>query len=472
MSEKLSDQPQSPALEAFTSDQLMTYNILKRLKEYVGDTNPINLGNVCLNEICRDHAIQLSKDQLTMYGTQGYRSCRSTHGVSNGTFYFEAMPHPPMDITEEEINAISELQYRPQWRIGVACSELETGWAVGYDAYGFGLRSVDGSLCHLRERHISNTRLARRVRKPGETLAMVLAEEDEKDAALFSEALSDNGHIHTYVEFFPLDAVAENDSRGPFFYGMGDTVGVLLHLPSNPELPELPKEVELGIDKSYERPLVKTGTKAAMPSQNTSMQMNLEMSQLSSADESGVVSRKKSVEAQRDDIRPLSKGSFVTFFVNGRPRCTIHNLPHDRYYAAGSSFLYGSIEFNFGPRNIVDEAFPTDWRCLPFCLTPADDSRESLSKTFRHYEDAERWCVSARVFCPFHDDNSIVFCPTIKPLTSLYIPRAKDEYKEVLDVFASNQMTLDIWNEIARAYGDTVYGVSRKRLNRVHHIKK
>lgn len=51
------------------------------------------------------------------------------------------MPHPPMDITEEEINAISELQYRPQWRIGIACSELETGWAVDMIPMGlvFGL---------------------------------------------------------------------------------------------------------------------------------------------------------------------------------------------------------------------------------------------------------------------------------------------------------------------------------------------
>lgn len=472
MPKKSVDQPQIPALEAFTHDQVMTYATLKRLKEYVGDTNPINLGNVCLNEICRDHAIQLSKDQLTMYGTQGYRSCRSTHGVSNGTFYFEAMPHPPMDITEEEINAISELQYRPQWRIGIACSELETGWAVGYDSYGFGLRSVDGSLCHLRERYVSNTRLARRVRKPGETLAMVLAEEDAKDAALFDNTLSDSSAVHTYVEFFSSDALTENPSRGPFFYGPGDTIGVLLHLPKNPELPELPKEVELGIDKSHEKSLVKSRTKATMPSQNTSMQITLEASQLSSADESGVPSRKKSAEAQKDDLRPLSKGSFATFFVNGKPRCTIHNLPHDRYYAAGSSFLYGSIEFNFGPRNTVNEAFPTDWRCLPFCLTPADDSRESLSKTFRYYEDIERWCIATRVLCPCHEDNSILFCPTIKPLTSLYIPRAEDEYKEVLDIFATNQMTLEIWNEIAKAYGDTVYGASRKRPNRIPHIKK
>lgn len=472
MSDNPSDQIQVSAFEAFTDEQMMTYNTLKRLKEYVGDTNPINLGNVCLNEVCRDHAIQLSKDQLTMYGTQGYRSCRSTHGVSSGTFYFEAMPHPPMDITEEEINAISELQYRPQWRIGIASSELETGWAVGYDAYGFSLRSVDGSLCHLRERHLNNTRLARRVRKPGETFATVLAEENAKAAALPDNTSSDNSNVHTFVEFFPQGALANDTSSSPFFYGSGDIVGVLLHLPSNPDLPELPKEVEIGIDKSNERSPIKTGAKSAMPNQGENMQMGLEASQFSAADESSMVSRKRSAETQKDDTRPLSKGSFATFFVNGKPRCTVHNLPHDRYYAAGSSFLYGSIEFNFGPRNTVDEAFPTDWRCLPFCLTPADESRESLSKTFRYYEDVERWCVSKRVLPPSSGDHFILFCPTIKPLTSLYIPRARDEYKDVLDIFATNQMTLDIWNDIARAYGDTVYAASRRRLNRLQHIKK
>lgn len=469
MSENPLDQSQTSAFDAFTQDQLMTYNILKRLKEYVGDTNPMNLGNVCLNEICRDYAIQLSKDQLTMYGTQGYRSCRSTHGVSSGTFYFEATPHLPMDITEDEINAISELQYRPQWRIGIGSSELETGWAVGYDAYGFSLRSVDGSLCHLRERHLSNTRLARRVRKPGETFAAVLAEES---AVPLDKTSSNSDNVYTYVEFFPQDTQTEDTCSCPFFYGPGDIVGVLLHVPNNPDLPELPKEVELCIDKSNERSIIKSGAKNALPNQNANMQLGQEVSQFYAADESSIVSRKKSAESQKNDIRPLSKGSFVTFFVNGKPRCTIHNLPHDRYYAAGSSFLYGSIEFNFGPRNIVDESCPTDWRCLPFCLTPADESRESLSRTFRYYEAVEHWCTSKRAFCPFCGGNSILFCPTIKPLTSLYIPRAEDEYKEVLDMFATNQMTLEVWNGIARAYGDTVYAVSRKRMNRIQRIKK
>jgi Set1/Ash2 histone methyltransferase complex subunit ASH2 len=78
--------------------------------------------------------MKLSEDRLTVYGEKGYSMVRATHGVSNGSWYFEV-------IVKDKPNN----------------SALRVGWAqqlanlqapCGYDKFGYSWRSRKGTKFH------------------------------------------------------------------------------------------------------------------------------------------------------------------------------------------------------------------------------------------------------------------------------------------------------------------------------------
>ncbi|TNJ26301.1 hypothetical protein GMRT_13336 [Giardia muris] len=380
-----------------TKEQRALFMLLHRSEEYLGETRPENLGNVCLSDICRDPGLTLSRDQLTVNGSLGYRCCRSTHGAARGTYYFEVTPEPPPRTDLDHIRALP-IHYCPQWRLGISAPMVELGGPLGYDTYGFSLRSVDGSLCHNRVRYT-------------------------RDSVLRIWTHPDGHEVQMTVSFTATPLTTYE--RG-FFYGVGDTLGILLHLPTASSFPPLPEELEMGLDRAQEA--FRPRRKRTGPLEST-------------AAEPDTLARKKLVQPpEKSDERPLWEGSFVAFFLGERHVCTVRNLPYDRYYAAGSLYLYSSASFNFGPRNLLEPGIPRDWRCLPIFITPMGVG-EGMAASFRQAREVFEWlreCIPDLTWEAF------------LPLNRLYLERATKEQEDNVALFLQLEMNQDLWTRIER----------------------
>lgn len=380
-----------------TKEQRSLFMLLHRSEEYLGETRPENLGNVCLSDVCRDPGLTLSRDQLTVNGSLGYRCCRSTHGAVRGTYYFEVTAKPPPQTDLSHIQALP-IHYWPQWRLGISSPMVELGGPLGYDTHGFSLRSVDGSLCHNRIRYTQDSVLRTWKHPDGHEVQMTVS------FAVRPLTTYDNG----------------------FFYGVGDTLGVLLHLPMTSSFPPLPDELEVGLDRAQE---------ALRPRRKRTGPME------SSPTEPDTLAKKKMVQQpEKSDDRPLWEGSFVAFFLKERHVCTVYNLPYDRYYAAGSLYLYSSASFNFGPSNVLTPGIPRDWRCLPIFIE-AKDVGEDMADSFRQAREVFKWlreCIPDLTW------------KTFLPLNSLYLERAEKEQKDNVTLFVELEMNQELWARIER----------------------
>eukprot|EP00768_Dysnectes_brevis_P003636 gnl/Dysnectes_brevis/2586_a3118_902.p1 GENE.gnl/Dysnectes_brevis/2586_a3118_902~~gnl/Dysnectes_brevis/2586_a3118_902.p1 ORF type:complete len:378 (-),score=61.85 gnl/Dysnectes_brevis/2586_a3118_902:39-1172(-) len=275
-----------------------------RVKGYLYEWNQGNEGNVVLSAGAKDESIRLSSDQMTAFGTWGYRTVRATHGCYSGTWYYEVTVDLPEDPEQRKRFEDAPPAQRPHWRIGFVRQAAEVTGPVGHDRFGYGLRDVDGSVCRSGQRH-----------RPSP------------------------------------DSV----------YGPGDTVGCLIHMPPGHRDP--PPETEMVYRLRY--------TPNVPPPHC-----------------------------------PTVPGSYIRWYVNGKPVAESKNLDFDRYYPAVSSFMCGVSRCNFGPLNVVNEGTPPRKRMLASYLEPPTaDSARSVFK----YPPAQEW----------------------RPFSELYIPRALVEYAEV-----------------------------------------
>ena len=94
--------------------------------------------SVALSPLDRSQQLLLSHDQMEIKGVNGgYRMARATHGVHNGTYYWEAEILEP---AEEEVSC--------QWRLGWSTRQGILEAPVGHDKHGYSYRGKNGSKCH------------------------------------------------------------------------------------------------------------------------------------------------------------------------------------------------------------------------------------------------------------------------------------------------------------------------------------
>jgi len=86
---------------------------------------------VLLSRVFKSERIELSEDRLTASSTKGFRMVRATRGVASGAWYFEVK--------------IVHLGPTGHTRLGWATNKADLQTPVGFDAYGFGYRDVDGA---------------------------------------------------------------------------------------------------------------------------------------------------------------------------------------------------------------------------------------------------------------------------------------------------------------------------------------
>jgi Set1/Ash2 histone methyltransferase complex subunit ASH2 len=124
----------------------------------------------------RDSAPQLKIEDFTKVigGMQGYRMARASHGVSQGTFYFEVLVLSPPTIQDIQAKLppnvrlgsklqkqLQDLSKNKDSTSSHAGGNLRIGWSmrtgdlqapVGYDKWSYGLRDIAGSRIHDSKR--------------------------------------------------------------------------------------------------------------------------------------------------------------------------------------------------------------------------------------------------------------------------------------------------------------------------------
>jgi Set1/Ash2 histone methyltransferase complex subunit ASH2 len=89
---------------------------------------------VLLSRFFKSERIEVSDDRLTAASTKGYRMVRATRGVAAGAWYFEVK--------------VVHLGDTGHTRLGWVTNKADLQTPVGYDAYGFGYRDIDGAKVH------------------------------------------------------------------------------------------------------------------------------------------------------------------------------------------------------------------------------------------------------------------------------------------------------------------------------------
>jgi len=89
---------------------------------------------VLLSRFFKSERIEVSDDRLTAASTKGYRMVRATRGVAAGAWYFEVK--------------VVHLGATGHTRLGWVTNRADLQTPVGYDAYGFGYRDIDGAKVH------------------------------------------------------------------------------------------------------------------------------------------------------------------------------------------------------------------------------------------------------------------------------------------------------------------------------------
>ncbi|KAI5968972.1 ASH2 [Candida margitis] len=92
----------------------------------------------CVSLFDRSSGVLFSKDSMSVTQSQGWRSARSNVGIREGSYYFEFK--------------ILNVGENSHVRVGLARREASLEAPVGYDAYGYGVRDVDGQLMFISRR--------------------------------------------------------------------------------------------------------------------------------------------------------------------------------------------------------------------------------------------------------------------------------------------------------------------------------
>ncbi|CAL6016485.1 Conserved_hypothetical protein [Hexamita inflata] len=196
---------QSRLHELPTNRQLEIFYMLHQVRSQQYECSTQNLGNVVLSNVAKNPQLTLSADQLSVEGAQGYRSVFATHGISVGTYYYECQYSLPMKYVPDP----NQPEYRPQVRVGFAAPAAHLDGPVGFDRFGYALRSADCSIC------------TQRLRLPQDK-----AQSDSKFDVNQSQQLQINP---------------------------GQTIGCLIHMPVFKSKTTLPVEVEMCESKSHQK---------------------------------------------------------------------------------------------------------------------------------------------------------------------------------------------------------------------------
>lgn len=94
--------------------------------------------HACVSLFDRSSGILFDKDSMSVTQSQGWRSARSNVGIREGSYYFE------FRILNADENS--------HVRVGLARKEASLEAPVGYDAYGYGIRDIDGDLMFISRR--------------------------------------------------------------------------------------------------------------------------------------------------------------------------------------------------------------------------------------------------------------------------------------------------------------------------------
>lgn len=142
--------------------------MLNSFSSHVSETN-----SYCFSSVFKGKAIKLYDNGRIANGDTGYRSVLGTKGISEGTFYYEAMilnpssetlniptnPIPtnapilePLLHTENmlhfETNEIRPSFHAAHTRIGFATKEAYLEIPVGADVHGYSYRDLEGTIFH------------------------------------------------------------------------------------------------------------------------------------------------------------------------------------------------------------------------------------------------------------------------------------------------------------------------------------
>lgn len=115
---------------------------------------------------------------LTVSHGKGYATARATHGFEAGSWYFEV-----------EWLAVEGQQQQQQQHVRLGWAQIlaESQAPVGYDEFGYGIRSKDGAVIHCG-RH---KEYAGRTFGPGDTLGVLIRLPEDPAAAMTDESLRD-----------------------------------------------------------------------------------------------------------------------------------------------------------------------------------------------------------------------------------------------------------------------------------------
>ncbi|CAD6254871.1 unnamed protein product [Miscanthus lutarioriparius] len=123
--------PSPPAIPSASATQIpSTLNTLASL-DLDSSSEDAPGQPVLLSRIYKSKRIELSDDRVSAASNKGYRMVRATHGVTSGTWSFEVK--------------IVHLGPTGHTRLGWATNWADIETPVGYDAYGFGYRDIDGA---------------------------------------------------------------------------------------------------------------------------------------------------------------------------------------------------------------------------------------------------------------------------------------------------------------------------------------
>ena len=90
------------------------------------------------------------------------------------------------------------------------------------------------------------------------------------------------------------------------------------------------------------------------------------------------------IQHQFEVNEQVVEGSFIRFFVDGKPAIEIKDLRYNRYYPAISGYNYCKIRVNFGLPSVRIPGYPQDFYVLSECLAEPNKmySQHPLTTTF------------------------------------------------------------------------------------------
>jgi len=448
------------------------YEFIQQASNVIYEISAANLGNVCLSNISRDPSIHLSADQLTMFGSQGYRTAKATHGVCSGLHYFECSVQYPTNVDISDILQAAP-QFWPQWRIGLAGLDCECDAPLGYDARGFALRSVDGSACYKRRRYLRDqesrwdaedaeaTEIAAEAHTDGPTTSPKARRSDPKtERGPQPPVVCSGPHIQVLHEF------TRTSLADGFYFGPQATISCLVYLPTD-NWPRLPQEIEysVSLEAPWESQRVSGRQDTTLPEHRTYKPRPANSQPLSAKQKLEALLSKDLSEIQITDLaygeyydydlnrapfyRKPVPGSFIALFCDGELSFVARDVPYDIYYPAASSFCYGTVTFDFGPQNIRRPEFPREWAFYPPALDVPDTSHPSLCKHFKYFSQVCDCLTSNPGYFGVTDGNEFLSKNPIVPFSSLYLERAKVEYANFIALIDSGKLTPKIWDDLS-----------------------